>query len=137
MCNDNLMSPHRTTLVLKCPLVMYILSSMQLVNECSSIPTMSKVIMHGDVGYSVRPSPQPEPKSHRTRDRREINTMFHITSNKSIHFNIPKQILPTFHDHKSNIKSFTYPFFFHFLYSAITSLADHFQSILKDLNWAP
>lgn len=98
---------------------------------------MGKVIMHGDVGYRVRRSPEPEPKSHRTRDRREINTIFYITSNKSIHFNIPKQILPIFHDHKISIKSFTYAFFFHFLYSAITSLADCFQSIFKDLNWAP
>ena len=32
----------------------------------------------------------------------------YISATKSNHFDFPKEILPTFHDHKSNIKSFTY-----------------------------
>lgn len=87
---------------------------------------MGKVIVPGDVRYKIREiqSLTGVQSCNRTRKRRKINLIFYVTENKGIHRSFPKFFL-LFQDHKSNIKLFTYHFCFYFLYSAITSLANH------------
>lgn len=82
--------------------------------------------MPGDVRYKIREiqSLTGVQSCNRTRKRRKIHLIFYVTENKGIHRSFPKFFL-LFHDHKSNIKLFTYHFCFYFLYSAITSLANH------------
>lgn len=108
--------------------------SLHLCNQTRKVPKHHLRAMppwRGDVGKRREiQSPTRAPRFLRARIRKEISLIFYINAIKSYHFNFPK-FLPPLHNHKSGIKYLHAPApVFNHLHSAITSLANHFISIL-------